>query len=491
MAFGNVAGEITIEPGYILVAKPRDAWQRLRDLHDRAVGEERQFDTPSVAELDSETAFVEYSNAAVAVLAQLAVVPEQSQAVMLTSLCEYAVATDSMAGLEGPFLSGVSGLAHGGNAEILDLAAQTLLDVGLPSQLGGGAQSATVFDAETGQLAFPGSESLAANFEGLGLDAETAESLRSFFGIPGSLGGTVFGDLPGVFDSGPVPGGNGEEFSPESDYATVGGAIGAAGGAVAGGIYGFTAGIPTGPGAFVTGGAGALLGAGLGATIGGAIGGGIGVVVGLVKEDAPPVSPGVLPGGVPAPAPTPGDDGGTGPPAPPPGDDGGTGPPAPPPDDNGPPAGPPAPPPEGEGGMTGPHGTSQPAPDPQKCLEPDDSGLGFGGSDSGLGWATTRVPGGPGLAALGTYIGATTLSMTTLPATDDGGGLDLGYLSSIPDFLEFVVQPERGGRAVVSRGRVSLLPSGGGSARVGRTLLTTGKMGRTRRTDVARRDLTT
>ena len=121
--------------------------------------------------------------------------------------------------------------------------------------------------------------------------------------------------------------------------------------------------------------------------------------------------------------------------------------------------------------MTGGHGTSEPAPDPEKCLEPDSGGIGFGGPDSGLTWASTVIPGGAGLQAFGTFVGASTLSLTTLPAFDDSGNVDLGFLSSVPDFLEFVTQPDTQ-TAWVSRGQIRItqtataLPAGEGEGGV-------------------------
>jgi hypothetical protein len=103
--------------------------------------------------------------------------------------------------------------------------------------------------------------------------------------------------------------------------------------------------------------------------------------------------------------------------------------------------------------MTGGHGTSQPAPDPQKCLDPSEGGVGFGSGDSGLTAVPTVISGGAGLQAFGTFVGASTLSWITLPAFNGEGNADLGFLSGVPDFVGLVTQPEGRG-AWMSRGRI-------------------------------------
>jgi hypothetical protein len=123
------------------------------------------FDTVGVEALEPEAAFVEYITSCVAALGQLAILPEDSQAAMFSSLVDYAGKTESLAGLEGPFLSGVSGLAHGVNEDVLNMAADMLASVGFPPVHDGGALTACVFDSVTGHLAFPGFDSLAAVFD--------------------------------------------------------------------------------------------------------------------------------------------------------------------------------------------------------------------------------------------------------------------------------------------------------------------------------------
>lgn len=407
----TATGPVYLVEGRLRWAAPDVALRRVQELHGRATGHTGPFRTTLPATLTPGQAFRAYSNALVALLAQLAVLPTAERAHLATSLAAYATRTGSLDGLEAVFLSAARAAQRANDRATLAAMATTFARVGLPRTLGGGALTAPLLDVRSGQLVLVS----ATRLHRAGLTpsgnrdlAAFSSSVSSLFAAPHPDAGRSAGDSP--FADG------------VADYIQIGAAIGAAVGAVAGAVLG--AGTPVSVPAAL---AGAATGAQLGATVGGIVGLIIGTEVSIeATPPAPPSEPhdGGLPGGV---------GGGDGDDAPG-GSGGGSG--------------------GGEGGNSGGGGSGgggsggsggggsgggdeggqPPAPDPGGSGEggfpnPDDPGGDDGGES-----VSTRVPAGSGLGALTSYIGGNSFTITGLPRLGDEGGGNGGFLSGVPGF---------------------------------------------------------
>lgn len=397
----TATGPVYLIDGRVRWAAPDVALRRIQELHRRATGHTGPFRTALPSTLTPGQAFRAYSNALVALLAQLAVLPTAERAHLATSLAAYATRTGSLDGLEAVFLSAARAAQRANDKATLATMATSFARVGLPRILGGGALTAPLLDVRSGQLVLVSAGRLRQ--AGLAGDlAAFSSSVSSLFAAPRPDAGRAAGGSP--FADG------------VADYIQIGAAIGAAVGAVAGAVLG--AGTPVSVPAAL---AGAATGAQLGATVGGIVGLIIGTEVSVeATPPAPPSEPhdGGLPGGV-------GGGDGDGSPG---GSGGGSG--------------------GGEGGNSGGGGSGgsggggsgggdeggqPPAPDPGGSGEggipnPDDPGGDDGGES-----VSTRVPAGSGLGALTSYAGGNSFTITGLPRLGDAGG-NGGFLSGVPGF---------------------------------------------------------
>jgi hypothetical protein len=405
IAIVTATGPIYLSPGRLYWAPVSVAWLRMRELHLRALGKTGPFTTAVANQLTPPGAFRAYSNSAVAVLAQIAVIGPKARIALLKSLCEFVAVSGSLDGLVSVFLSCVRAAQHAGNSDALIFGAQVLSTVGLPGQLDGGALTTPVFDVGTGQLCLATAkditQALGNNTAGLlsqgsnryitgralvgmGMNGSDllglvgkghaplgSDDADAFSGLGALFGG--FGNIPGETGFGLGDGtGEGGLESPASDGATVGAAVGGTIGAIVGAS------------------SGGLAGAAAGATVGAAVGGTIGAVIGWATDHS------TAPGHGDTPAPGGEGDGHGDTPAP--------------------------------GGKGDGHG-------PPVCLEPDGStGLPAyeDGSGGGVNWAPTAVPSGPGLESITSYLGGRSFLLTGLPAFDDNGSLTTGgFLSGV------------------------------------------------------------
>jgi hypothetical protein len=468
----TVAGQIDLVPARFFVTTPQAGTRRMVALHARAQGSASLFASASIAALSPDEAFTAYSNAAIASLAQLGVAGDRGIAAITAAVCDAAVDAGSLAGLEGVFLSGVLGTMHTSFTATLDLAAQTLAELGLPQVRDGGADVAVVLDPVTGQFGFPNVRALAAAFGGYADDlfalGQGGQTAGAFGSLAGGASTALFSGLQTLLGqigvdanltgSGPdaskfdLSGGLSQLTGAAADYAEAGKKVGGLAGTfigmyeggTAGAITGFTAGAgltvategaaaPIIPATTLAGAAtGTLVGGAAGGSIGERIGEGLGYAVGWVKEQVTssgtspsgsgsgpaPGTPSGTPGEKPADGGKTGDDGKTG-------DGGKTG-------ETG----------KNDGGKTGEtgkddggktgdgkSGSGSGGEDQRKCLKGDDSGLGMprddGGSDNpdGFGWGRGYLPEGPGIDALLAHLGGSSYALVSMPSYDDSGEL--------------------------------------------------------------------
>jgi hypothetical protein len=152
------AGLIEFVPAYAYFAPPEEAWQRLQDLHHRALGAKGPFQTEVANELSPADAFSAFSHTTIAVNAQLAASGPEARNALLHSLGEFATSHGSLDGLEGVLLN--AGWSAREQPGALGYTAKVLTDVGLPERLGGGAQTTFLFDGQ-GQLGLYDKDGLA------------------------------------------------------------------------------------------------------------------------------------------------------------------------------------------------------------------------------------------------------------------------------------------------------------------------------------------
>lgn len=152
------AGLIEFVPAYAYFAPPEEAWQRLQDLHHRALDAKGPFQTEVANELSPADAFSAFSHTTIAVNAQLAASGPEARNALLHSLGEFATSHGSLDGLEGVLLN--AGWSAREQPGALGYTAKVLTDVGLPERLGGGAQTTFLFDGQ-GQLGLYDKEGLA------------------------------------------------------------------------------------------------------------------------------------------------------------------------------------------------------------------------------------------------------------------------------------------------------------------------------------------
>ncbi|MEV4140032.1 hypothetical protein AB0J72_48720 [Dactylosporangium sp. NPDC049742] len=264
------------------------ALQRLADLHHRAVGEKGPFQTPVVNGFTEQDAFHAYSDASVALLAQLAVAGPSAQVAMLDEIATAADRMGTLDGLEGVFLSAARAAQYIGADAVLGNAADVFQALGLPGQLGGGALTSAILDAGTGLIGFvTGGDIGAALSVGTSGWLSSPSIGMSQLGIAGAGAGLAgldllfSGTLPGLAGLGGqgVGIGQGElgvgHTGPSSELT---GDVAEGGLKLGGAIGTLVGGLVSGPG---------------GAVFGGAMGGAAGYLIGwgVEKLDTPYVPP--------------------------------------------------------------------------------------------------------------------------------------------------------------------------------------------------------
>ncbi|MPZ00139.1 MAG: hypothetical protein GEU97_19555 [Actinophytocola sp.] len=306
----TATGAIDFEPAVAYVAEADEVWQRMQDLHHRALGEEGPFATDLANDLDPLDALSAFTHTTLAVTSQIALSGAAEQTGMLESIAAFAQEHGSLAGLESPFLNTAWGASE--NPAALDTAASVLGSVGMPSVLGGGAETTFLFDSHHDRVSMPGAEKLnetlglgpggplddPADTDGVFGAAQLEGGLTTLFG--GDSGGDLSGGEGGLLEtdggeskgsgakgSGGDKGGGGDKGSGGGDKGSGGGEKGSGGGekGSGGGEKG------SGLGEHVV--TGAKYGAGAGAALGGAYGAFVGTVAGAVGG-----SPGGPPGSV-------------------------------------------------------------------------------------------------------------------------------------------------------------------------------------------------
>jgi hypothetical protein len=262
--------------------RPQPVFQRLADLHNRALGAEPPFATPVVNTFTPLDAFQAYSDASVSLLAQLAVSSPSGQVAMLGDIVAAAERLGSLDGLEGVFLSAARAAQYVGAGAELGNAAEMFQSLGIPGQLGGGARTSAIMDVGTGLLSFViGTDIGAALSAGTSGWTGSPTITMNQLGVPGAAAGLAglnllfSGALPGLDGPSDGPGLEGGHVGPSpeltGDIAEQGFKVGGAIGTLVGGV--------------TSGGGGAALG--------GALGGAAGYLVGWAVEklDTPYVAP--------------------------------------------------------------------------------------------------------------------------------------------------------------------------------------------------------
>ena len=155
------ATRITLEPAWLRVASPGIAWQRLQELHLRALGHTSYGYTSAAKSLTPDAAFALYSTTLAAVLGHIAVADGVSAARILSSLNDFAATGRSLGGIESPFLSAfAASFATSGSTPVTAGAAERWRSLGAPRELGGGALQTPLLSAG-GVLALTGADDLA------------------------------------------------------------------------------------------------------------------------------------------------------------------------------------------------------------------------------------------------------------------------------------------------------------------------------------------
>lgn len=184
----TAAGEIVMSPALLITAVPDVAWLGIQELHAISLG--RGAFRPRA--LTEDDAWGQYSASVTAVLGQLAVTDAVAGNRILGSLGDYVNVQGSLDGLEGPFLSALSSAMQLGETPEVGQAMYLLNELGLPSELGGGAQSTALFDAGTQRFTTVGADLLSDAFGSGPLDVSTARDV---------FGDLMRGSSTGVDDS--------------------------------------------------------------------------------------------------------------------------------------------------------------------------------------------------------------------------------------------------------------------------------------------------
>jgi hypothetical protein len=164
LTFASAAtGPIGLSPAFMSTALPDIAWLGLQELHRRSLGLPGgdSFFAHGAQGLTPDQAFGLYSAGILGVLGQIDVTDPVAGDRLLGSLTDYAGVHDSLDGLEAPFLSAFASAIRDPLSPSLNPAADLWNDVGMPAQLGGGAQSTPIVNPATGQLALPTASQLA------------------------------------------------------------------------------------------------------------------------------------------------------------------------------------------------------------------------------------------------------------------------------------------------------------------------------------------
>jgi hypothetical protein len=254
LTFASTAtGPIGLEPAYMSTALPDIAWLGLQELHQRSLGLEGgdSFFAHGARELTPDQAYGLYSAGIFGVLGQIDVTDPVAADRLLTSLTDFAGVHGSLDGLEAPFLSAFNSAMRDPLSPSLNPAGDLWQDAGMPTQLGGGAQTTPIINPATGQLVLPNIQQLSdcigpnapsptpSSVLGAGLSfgtAKLAEGMEKLFA----------GDHPGMTASGQP------SAIPTTDYKAVAGALvswgamtaaGAAAGGPLGAVGGFIAGL--------------------------------------------------------------------------------------------------------------------------------------------------------------------------------------------------------------------------------------------------------
>jgi hypothetical protein len=164
LTFATTAtGPIGLEPAYMSTALPDIAWLGLQELHNRALGLPGgdSFFAHGAQELTPDEAYGLWSAGTIGVLGQIGVTDPVAGDRLLGSLTEFAGVHGSFDGLESPYLSAFnSAMRDPMSSASLNPAGDMWQEVGLPGQLGGGAQTAPIINPATGQLVLPNLQQL-------------------------------------------------------------------------------------------------------------------------------------------------------------------------------------------------------------------------------------------------------------------------------------------------------------------------------------------
>ena len=155
------ATRIALEPAWLRVASPGITWQRLQELHLRALGDSSYGYTSTAKSLTPDAAFALYSTTLAAVLGHIAVTDGVSTTRILSSLNDFAATVRSLRGIESPFLSAfAASFSTSGSTPATAGAAERWRSLGAPRELGGGALQTPILSAG-GVLALIGADDLA------------------------------------------------------------------------------------------------------------------------------------------------------------------------------------------------------------------------------------------------------------------------------------------------------------------------------------------
>jgi hypothetical protein len=209
----TATGPIGLAPSFISTAPPDIAWLGLQELHRRSLGlaGDDSFFSPEAVAMTPEQAFGAYSSGVIGVLGQLAVTGSAAGDRLLGSLTDYAELQGSLDGLEAPFLTAFASASRDRFSPSLDPAAELWNELGLPDQLGGGAQTTPIVNPATGQVVFADADKMMSTFGSASSPSApgsppTMSPSAAFSGVVGSLfhpgPSTTAGGRPSPF-SGP------------------------------------------------------------------------------------------------------------------------------------------------------------------------------------------------------------------------------------------------------------------------------------------------
>jgi hypothetical protein len=256
LTFASTAtGPIGLEPAYMSTALPDIAWLGLQELHQHSLGLPGgdSFFAHGAQELTPDQAYGLWSAGTIGVLGQINVTDPVAADRLLGSLTGFAGAHGSLDGLESPFLSAFNSAMRDPLSSSLNPAGDMWQEVGIPGQLGGGAQTAPIINPATGQLVLPSHQQL-ADCVGPNAPSPSPTSLSSLIDAGLSLGTAKLAEGMRDLFAGPHPGitASGQPSAiATTDYSKVANAL------VAWGAGTVAAGLAAGPlaavGAFIVG----------------------------------------------------------------------------------------------------------------------------------------------------------------------------------------------------------------------------------------------